>query len=328
PRRFSGILGKRRLRRAAFAWHLRDAIRRTVPDLVYIRNLASFGLSTAFVKERKSPPIICEMHSATSLDGDSFEKRLFLRSARRLPLLKIVTNTRRLAEDLKSRIPFVPAIECAYLSAPDHYAASQVPAEDNELIAFSKKKPGQLSIGYMGNLDLDGKRGTGLLLEIAAKCPDMAFYLIGGSDNAITYWKRSAVGQDNVLFIPRVPMTRVAASLESLDVAVSPLQRRFHATPGKLQKCSFPLKISDYMSAGKAMVVSDVEGHSELLRDQFNCLKAAPTDADAWVRCLRRLEADCELRNRLGREARATWEKNLAPQIRVHRILQNLETFK
>lgn len=99
----------------------------------------------------------------------------------------------------------------------------------------------------------------------------------------------------------------VPAAVAGFDIALQP---RVTAYPS-------PLKIFDYMAAGRAIVAPDQPNIREILRNNETALLFDPADPDALWRAVRRLATDAALRQRLGAAARAelirrdyTWAGN------------------
>ena len=100
-------------------------------------------------------------------------------------------------------------------------------------------------------------------------------------------------------FTGAVDPGRVPRFLRSMDVAVAPYPdlRPFYFSP---------LKVYEYMAAGRAVVASRVGQLAELVDDGVTGLLCAPGDPAALAEALWRLRNDVELRLRLGRAARAS----------------------
>ena len=75
-----------------------------------------------------------------------------------------------------------------------------------------------------------------------------------------------------------------------------------------------PLKLFEYMAAGKPILASDIPALREVLRDGETALLLPPGDAQAWAAAARRLLADPPAATALGARAQAdflatyTWE--------------------
>ncbi len=93
-----------------------------------------------------------------------------------------------------------------------------------------------------------------------------------------------------------IPPEQVAGYLACADVLVAP-----HADWQGF--FGSPIKLFEYMAAGKAIVASRVGQIQEIIRHEHNGLLVEPGDEDALLSALRRLEADAALRGRLGEQA-------------------------
>ena len=91
---------------------------------------------------------------------------------------------------------------------------------------------------------------------------------------------------------------------------------------------SFPLSILEAMSAGCAVIATDVGGVSEAIKDGHNGLLVPPDDFDALATAMRRVIEHAGLRARLGAAARADYESNFQlksmtePTIALYRHLE------
>lgn len=103
--------------------------------------------------------------------------------------------------------------------------------------------------------------------------------------------------------------------LMEMDVAVAPYpqMKNFYFSP---------IKIAEYMAAGRAIVASRVGLLPELLVDGKNALLFKPGDPEALARKLLTLKANPALREKLGKNAQLTaksytWENNARQIVRI-----------
>jgi mannosyltransferase len=75
------------------------------------------------------------------------------------------------------------------------------------------------------------------------------------------------------------------------------------------------------MAAGRAVVASDAGAMAELVEPGANGLLFRSGDAASLASACRRLLEDADLVAALGREARARYEEELAPQRSTERLL-------
>jgi glycosyltransferase involved in cell wall biosynthesis len=86
-----------------------------------------------------------------------------------------------------------------------------------------------------------------------------------------------------------------------------------------------PLKLHEYMAAGLAVVAPDQPNLREVLTHGEDALLVSPGDGAALVEACGRLVAEGALRARLGREARASLERqDLTWRGNVRRVLAAL----
>jgi len=85
-----------------------------------------------------------------------------------------------------------------------------------------------------------------------------------------------------------------------------------------------PLKIFEYMAAGKAMLCSDLPVLREVLIHEQTALLCDPENPEGWVRALKRLRDDVDLRKRLGKTARREFMAKYTWKTRAESILTDL----
>src|SRR5207244_7734796 len=123
---------------------------------------------------------------------------------------------------------------------------------------------------------------------------------LAGLEKAVTF--AGSVAHDDV---PRY----VAA----MDVAVAPY-------PALDEFYYSPLKLFEYMAAGRAVVASRAGQVAEVLVDGASGLLFEPGDRAGLVECIRRLQRDASLRQDLGRKASLACSKRTWTQSAVQVI--------
>ena len=171
--------------------------------------------------------------------------------------------------------------------------------------------PGTFTVGFVGSMrpwhDLP------VLIEAFARLhagePATRLLLVGGGRGeaavraVLAAWKLT----DAAYLTGAVAPSDVPGLLTSMDVAVAP-----YADP---QRFYFsPLKVFEYMAAGRAVVATRVGQLETVIQHDVNGLLCASGDSAALAAALARLQREPELGARLGRAARAnvlrghTWE--------------------
>lgn len=149
---------------------------------------------------------------------------------------------------------------------------------------------------YVGNLE--HYQGVGLLLEAvaAANEPSLDVVIIGGRDADVAAYRQRA-GElgvaDRVHFLGPRPVNRLMYYLEQADILVSP----------RIRGVNTPMKVYSYLAAGRAIVATRIESHTQVL-DESVARMVEPTPA-AFAAALAELARDPEARARLGAAAAA-----------------------
>lgn len=181
-------------------------------------------------------------------------------------------------------------------------------------------------VGYVGRLQtMNVSKGIDKLVEAIATIPqcDISLCLVGGPDTAAdslrVRWLELGLPAERFLFVGHVPPATVPAYLAAFDVCVMTLPDTDH-----FKYYASPLKLFEYMAAGKPIITSDHPAVAEVLRDGESVLLVPFGDLHALAAAITRLHDDPQLRARLGaaalRESAAySW------QARAARILQVIE---
>jgi glycosyltransferase involved in cell wall biosynthesis len=138
--------------------------------------------------------------------------------------------------------------------------------------------------------------------QVRAEVPGAVFVLVGAPDTGGTAVERGhveLVREGALRVIKRQPRERIPAFLALADVVVSP----------RAYGDNLPLKIFDYLAAGKPIVATDIPAHRSALTEENALLTGveAPDLARGIVRLLR----DPELAARLAAAGRAYAEEKL-----------------
>jgi glycosyltransferase involved in cell wall biosynthesis len=165
-------------------------------------------------------------------------------------------------------------------------------------------------------------RGVEETLEALTSLPDVLLVLIGGTPEDINRIRAQAAGRDlcdRVRFEGTVPNGKVPLYLWAADALIMP-----YTTRTATARAMSPLKMFEYMAAGRPIVATDFPSVREVLRHEENALLVAPDRPDQIARGLRRVLEDRTLAEALAGRARKdveayTWER------RAEHILEVLE---
>ncbi len=165
-------------------------------------------------------------------------------------------------------------------------------------------------IGFAGNL-LESKVDLDLVQTVAARRPDWTILLIGPAEPALERRLRQSMGSTNVRWIGARPYAQLPRFIAAFDVGVIP-----YASNAYTRSC-FPLKLYEYLAAGKAVVAT---GLPELSGREPDVVVA--DSVDGFVAAVERAltdSAERAVRRRQAIAATNTWET------RAGRLLELVE---
>ncbi len=172
--------------------------------------------------------------------------------------------------------------------------------------------PQEPIVGYAGHLY--AWKGVDVLLRALALAPEARGLIVGGHDKEPDLARVKALAQelgiaDRVTFTGLVDPAQVPSHLSRAMILALP-------NPASAISTHFtsPLKLFEYMAAGRPIVASDLPSIREVLKDNEQALLVEAGDAEALAAAIRRLIADRPLAERLARAAHAeapkyTWAR-------------------
>jgi glycosyltransferase involved in cell wall biosynthesis len=181
-------------------------------------------------------------------------------------------------------------------------------------------------VGYAGHLY--AWKGVDVLLDALARVPGAQGLIVGGHplepDLQRVRDRAHQLGiASRVEFTGLVAPAAVPALLERATVLVLPNLPTAIST-----RFTSPLKLFEYMAAGRAIVASDLPALREVLTDGVNALLVPAGDAGALARAVERLLGDPALADRLGQAAFAganefSWDRRAE---RLEPVLERART--
>ena len=156
-------------------------------------------------------------------------------------------------------------------------------------------------VGYAGHLY--PWKGVDVLLEALARVPNAQGLIVGGHAEEPDLARLQRLAErlgisERVEFAGMVEPPRVAEMLQRADILALPNPASAIST-----RFTSPLKLFEYMSAGRAIVASDLPSIREVLHHEADALLVAPGDPSAFAAAIERLAAQPGLAARLARAA-------------------------
>ncbi len=201
------------------------------------------------------------------------------------------------------------------LTAPDgvdltRYANLPEPAAARARLGLPAARP---LVCYTGQLYR--WKGAHTLIAAMAELPEALLCLVGGAPGELAEARALVddLGLANVTFAGHVAPDRVLLYQTAADVLVLPNT----AQAAISREHTSPLKLFEYMAAGRPIVASDLPSLREVLRHGENGWLAPPDDATALAAGIRHVLHQPALAARLAAQARQdvqgyTWEQRAA----------------
>ena len=293
-------------------------------DILFTRDLGVASL-LARVPRRLRPPIVYESHGYTP-DVSAALPDLVPAAARPSPLKlrRLAAREARVWQAADGYVTITAALR-EEMEARHGTRARLAVVPDGVRIGRLHTPPGLRNssapvVAYAGHLY--AWKGVEVLLKALARLPDTRGLIIGGHprepDLARLKTLAAALAiDDRVTFTGLVEPGRVAALLDDADVLALPNPPSAIAT-----RFTSPLKLFEYMAAGRPIVASDLPSIREVLHHEVDALLVPPGDHEAMAAAVARLLADRALSARLAEAARAA-----APAYSWDRRAERLELF-
>jgi glycosyltransferase involved in cell wall biosynthesis len=156
-----------------------------------------------------------------------------------------------------------------------------------------RQGPDDVIVTYVGSFAV--YQGVDMMFEamprVVERCRNARFVIIGGT--ALEIEERNSLLEKKgmggrVAWVGKISPDHLADYLAASDILLSP----------RLAGLNTPLKILDYLKAGRAIVATGVDSNRLLLDDKTTLL--VDVDAESFAAGICRLIEDVELRNRLA----------------------------
>jgi glycosyltransferase involved in cell wall biosynthesis len=214
-------------------------------------------------------------------------------------------------------VQYCPRLEPYILVAPD----AVEPARFDSIPPAS----GNLALGYVGSL-YPGK-GMEIIAPLAEEIPEFDIHVYGGHARQVARWRRHCRHLRNLHFHGYVKPSNVPACFSKFTIGLLPNQPKVLMANGSdIGSYTSPMKLFEYMAAGKLVVASDIPVLREVIRDQENGVLVDHREPRAWATAIRRLAQDDDLREKLIRRARDEAVREYSYSVRFKRILRHVES--
>lgn len=132
-------------------------------------------------------------------------------------------------------------------------------------------------------------KGASVLIEAASFLKEVFFVFIGGTDRHIKEFKALVKEKkiDNVLFLGHKPYREIPLYLKAADVLVLPNKKEEKIS----ELYTSPLKLFEYMAAGRPIIASDLPSIREVL-DEKSCVFFEPDNPKQLAKSIEKVMND------------------------------------
>jgi glycosyltransferase involved in cell wall biosynthesis len=289
------------LKRLDFLLHARRAAKQFHADLIYtwLPQSAVLGLWSGY-------PVVLEMHADVAGKMGAWWLRRFWKARGQ----KVMTATTQALKNVLERSTGSSFPNESVLIAPNG-----VELEKYEGLPGSQEARRQLNlpqdptVGFTGHI-YPG-RGADLLFELAKQMPDVKFLWVGGTPDLVAFWrgKLHEEKMENVTMTGFVPHERIPLYQAASDILLMPYSHSIEASSGQdIAEVINPMKMFEYMAAGRAIVCADLNVIREVL-NEGNAEFCEPGDVGKWKDEVEALLLNESRRHELGQKARKDVEQ-------------------
>jgi glycosyltransferase involved in cell wall biosynthesis len=280
--------------RRMFTWDAVRQARALGGDVVYswFPQSAVFGLL-------RGMPVVFEMHIQPTGRFGPVWHRAFADLGRKKRLASITHALVQLLErDFKMRFPADEIV-----IAPNGVDLQRFDSLPDPVLARRqtglREAPTVMCTGH-----LYAGRGAELFLDLAEALPQAHFVWVGGRPEDVESW-RKRVRSENVTFTGFIPNRDLPLYQAAADVLLMPYSRSIMGSSGTADSAAVasPMKMFEYMAAGRAIVSADLPVIREVLNED-NAVFCKPDESGDWRLVIESLLDDDSHRTALGNRAR------------------------
>ena len=187
--------------------------------------------------------------------------------------------------------------------------------------------------GYVGNIYRG--RGIDTIVELAGACANVDFHVFGGTPEQVEeICAGLPAARPNLHMHGFVPPTDTDALRLGCDILLAPYGRQVSGAAadgsawgetGNLVRWMSPMKVFEYMAAGRAIIASDLPAIREILTHGHNAWLCPPDDFGAWREAVQTLASDPARRARLAEQAHSDFIARHSWTARAERIAQKFD---
>jgi glycosyltransferase involved in cell wall biosynthesis len=267
---FNKVVKNRRLSQLITYFSLNSFIEKIKPDFCFVRNSSYLRACI-----NSKTPTFYESHNNILHPRfklfDLFLRKMLIFSSKSSYLIKLISISNTLKDYWISQdVPKTKTL--------DLHSGFNTSEYENHLSKSEARILTSLPIDtkialYTGSLSEDRKIEN--ILFLANQNKDILFLVIGGSDKQINYYQNlsNSQGLENIEFLGHIPHNMIPNYLFSADILLA----LWSSEVPTINFCS-PLKVFEYMAAGRLILAHSFPTIKEILVDGLNAYLANPND--------------------------------------------------
>lgn len=203
-----------------------------------------------------------------------------------------------------------------------HDGADKVDLIDSEPHSKNEK----LVVGYVGSFYKG--RGVDMIFDIAKEITDYRFILVGAKNSDIINFKAKLLEVNNVDFVEHLPHSKLSYYYSKFDVVIAPYEKKISVFGSNEETSRWfsPLKLFEYMSYCKPILISDLKVLNEILIDNEDCLFCGVENTKDWIDKLN-LVRDPHLRTRIANNAHKKFNEKYTWEKRVDHLMNSIQGY-
>ncbi len=266
------------------------------PDLVY-----TWVLQAAVVALSRGLPTLLELHDRVT---GRMGPWLFNRFWRSKTPQRVLTNTQALKDVLIETFGLSDKADRILVGPNGVELERYQDLPDEKMARKELGVPEGFTAGYTGHFYAG--RGMELMLALAKALPEVNFLWVGGQPGDVAEWQQRLAdeGVHNITLTGFVDNAILPRYQAAADVLLMPYGTQIAGSGGgNSAEIASPMKMFEYMAAGRAIIASDLPVIHEVLNEDM-AIFCPPEDEQAWQQAIRELATDPERRASLASAAK------------------------
>lgn len=177
-------------------------------------------------------------------------------------------------------------------------------------------------IGYVGSINKG--RGIELIVSLARKMENLEFHIVGGTKIELMEKLNISEFPDNLILHGYLSQSEIKKFISEMYIMLAPYQQKvgISAKNTDTAKWMSPIKIFEYMSFSKAIIVSHIKVLEEIIEPNKNAVFANHEDVKEWELKVLKLINNSDYHQNIKKNAYRTLKEKYTWDKRANNILE------